>query len=308
MKKILLTGGNGMVGRTILDHQKNSCWEFLSPRSSVLDLTDFSATLDYVAEAKPDYIIHAAGRVGGIHANVSHPVDFLVTNLDIGRNIILAAKQAGVKRLLNLGSSCMYPRNAPNPLMEEMILQGELEPTNEGYALAKVVALRLCEYINKETPDLEYKTMIPCNIYGGFDKFDPEHSHLIPAILHKLHTAKSNADAAVEIWGDGNARREFMYADDLADAIYFALEHFEEVPSSLNIGVGADHTINEYYQVAAEVVGYSGEFKHNLDMPVGMQQKLVSVERQTRLGWLPKTSLREGIQITYDYYLQEVVS
>ena len=297
-----------MVGRTILDHQKNSCWEFLSPRSSVLDLTDFSATLDYVAEAKPDYIIHAAGRVGGIHANVSHPVDFLVTNLDIGRNIILAAKQAGVKRLLNLGSSCMYPRNAPNPLMEEMILQGELEPTNEGYALAKVVALRLCEYINRETPDLEFKTMIPCNIYGRFDKFDPEHSHLIPAILHKLHTAKTNADAAVEIWGDGNARREFMYADDLADAIYFALEHFEEVPSSLNIGVGADHTINEYYQVAAEVVGYSGEFKHNLDMPVGMQQKLVSVERQTRLGWLPKTSLREGIQITYDYYLQEVVS
>ena len=297
-----------MVGRTILEHTKNASWMFTVPDSKELDLTDFDATLEYVSTLQPDFIIHAAGLVGGIHANLSRPVDFLVTNLDIGRNIILAAKQAGVKRLLNLGSSCMYPRNAPNPLREEMILQGELEPTNEGYALAKIVAMRLCEYICREAPELEYKTMIPCNIYGRFDKFDPERSHLIPAILHKLHIAKINGDTSVEIWGDGNARREFMYADDLSDAIYYGLDHFEEMPSSLNIGVGADHTINEYYQVAAEVVGYSGEFKYNLEMPVGMQQKLVSVERQTRLGWAPQIDLREGMQKTYNYYLQEVIA
>jgi len=301
----MLTGGNGMVGRNILNHHLSVNWDILSPPSKELDLTDFDATISYLKKTKPDIIIHVAGLVGGIHANVSNPVNFLVTNLDIGKNIIVAAHKVGIKKLLNLGSSCMYPRNAPNPLTEEMILQGELEPTNEGYALAKIVAARLCEYIHKENPEFQYKTMIPCNIYGRFDKFDPERSHLIPAIINKLYKS-INDETEVEIWGDGKARREFMYADDLADAILYALDNFGEIPSLLNIGVGEDHTINEYYAVAAEVMGFKGEFIHNIDKPVGMQQKLVSIDKQTAWGWKPKIGLHEGIQKTYEHYLQEI--
>jgi len=305
IKKIMLTGGNGMVGRNILNHHLSVNWDILSPTSKELDLTDFDATISYLKKTQPDIIIHAAGLVGGIHANVSNPVNFLVTNLDIGRNIIVAAHKVGIKKLLNLGSSCMYPRNAPNPLTEEMVLQGELEPTNEGYALAKIVAARLCEYIHKENPEFQYKTMIPCNIYGRFDKFDPERSHLIPAIINKLHQS-INKEIEVEIWGDGKARREFMYADDLADAILYALDNFDEMPPLLNIGVGEDHTINEYYSAAAEVIGFKGAFTHNIDKPVGMQQKLVSINKQTAWGWKPKIGLHDGIQKTYDYYLQKI--
>ncbi len=304
--KVLLTGGNGMVGRNILDHPSSAKWDFFSPSSKELDLTNFDATVSYVNKIKPEFIIHAAGYVGGIRANASHPVDFLVNNLDIGRNIIIAAHQAGVKKLLNLGASCMYPRNATNPLTEEMILQGELEPTNEGYALAKIMAARLCQYIHKENSEFQYKTMIPCNIYGRFDKFDPERSHLIPAIIEKLYHAIGNKNLDVEIWGDGKARREFMYADDLADAIFYALSHFGEMPALMNIGVGDDHSINEYYSIVAEVMNFHGVFTHDLDKPVGMLQKLVSVKEQTAWGWKPKTELYEGIQQTYNYYLHEV--
>ena len=162
--RILLTGGGGMVGRNILEHPRAAQWEFVAPSSSELDLSDFAASCKFIDECRPEAVIHAAGRVGGIQANIAHPVDFLVTNVDLGRNVIMAARQTGVKKLLNLASSCMYPRNAPNPLVESMVLQGELEPTNEGYALAKIFAMRLCEYISRETPSLLYKTLIPCNL------------------------------------------------------------------------------------------------------------------------------------------------
>lgn len=300
--KILLTGGRGMVGSNILEHPAAADWQIIAPTHNQLDLTDYQATLCFMQEVNPDVVIHTAGRVGGIQANIAAPVDFLVTNLDVGRNIILAARAVGVPNLLNLGSSCMYPRNAPNPLTEEMVLKGELEPTNEGYALAKVVAARLCEYIRREQPQLQYKTMIPCNLFGRHDKFAPEHSHLIPAIIHKVHSAKAECEPSVEIWGDGTARREFMYAGDFADAVMYALEHFETMPDMLNIGLGYDYTINEYYAAAATVIGWQGSFQHDLTKPVGMKQKLVSIERQKAWGWQAKTSLQEGIQKTYDYY------
>ena len=306
--RILITGGSGMVGRNILDSLLSFNYNILSPNSNELDLTNFNKTIKYINGFKPDLIIHAAGRVGGIQANVTQPVNFLVTNLDIGRNIIIAARQAGIKKLLNLGSSCMYPRNALNPLKEEMILQGELEPSNEGYALAKIITTRLCEYIHRENPKFQYKTMIPCNIYGRFDNFDPEESHLIPAIINKLHQAIKEEKKEVEIWGDGKARREFMYADDLADAISYALNHFDEMPSQINIGVGEDHTINEYYSIIASIMSFQGKFTHDLDKPTGMLQKLVSIERQTAWGWKPKMNLHEGLKLTYNYFLQEIES
>ena len=303
---VLLTGGSGMVGRNILAHSKSSKWNIISPSSMEMDLTSYDSTLNYIKKIRPDIIIHAAGKVGGISANLSYPVDFLVTNLDLGRNIILAAREAGVKKMINLGSSCMYPRNAPNPLSEELILQGELEPTNEGYALAKIIAARLCSYINNEDSKFQYKTMIPCNLYGPYDKFEPGHSHLIPAIIHKTRQAIKNEETEIEIWGDGNARREFMHADDAADAIFYALTNFEEMPFLLNIGVGYDYSVNEFYSTAAEIMNYQGKFIHNLHKPVGMKQKSVSIEKQTEWGWKPKTSLIQGVQSTYDYYLQEI--
>ena len=303
---VLLTGGRGLVGRNILEHPAAAGWKIVAPSSTELDLLDYQATLNFVRRIQPDFVIHAAGKVGGIQANIAAPVEFLVTNLDIGRNVVMAGYEAGVRRLLNLGSSCMYPRAAQNPLREESILTGELEPTNEGYALAKIVVERLCQYIRHQQPCYKYKSMLPCNLYGRYDKFDPAHSHLIPAIIHKIHCAKMNGEDVVEIWGDGKARREFMYAGDLADAVMHALDTFDQLPDVFNVGLGTDYSINEYYTAVADVIGWRGTFKHDLSKPIGMARKLVSVERQSRWGWIPKFSLREGIAATYSYYQSEI--
>ncbi|MEY4738491.1 MAG: hypothetical protein RL302_2810 [Pseudomonadota bacterium] len=304
--RILLTGGGGMVGRNLLEHPSLNQFEVLAPRSRELDLRDFGSVQTYLQKHQPDMIVHAAGKVGGIQANMREPVGFLMDNLDMGRNIVWAAHQTGVKRLINLGSSCMYPRNHSEPLSEEMVLKGELEPTNEGYALAKVVTARLCDYVMREDASCQYKTLIPCNLYGRYDKFDPAHSHLVPAIIHKVHQAKQSGQATVEIWGDGTARREFMYAGDLADAILRAINSFDTLPTYMNVGLGHDHTINDYYQAAAEVMGYTGGFVHDLSKPVGMARKLVSVERQQAWGWSARHALRDGIEKTYNYYLKEI--
>ncbi len=302
--KILLTGGGGMVGRNFLEHPDMAEHQVLAPRSTELDLLDVASVSRYLERHRPDAVVHAAGRVGGIHANMREPVRFLTENWDMGRNLVLAARATGVTRLLNLGSSCMYPRNAPNPLREEMILQGELEPTNEGYALAKVSVMRLCEYIAREDAQFLYKTLIPCNIYGPYDKFDPVNSHLIPAIIDKVHLAKLRGESRVTIWGDGEARREFMYAGDLAGCMTRALAHFDTLPTAMNVGIGSDLTINEYYRAIAEVVGYTGGFEHDLSKPVGMKQKLVATDKAETWGWKSGVSLHDGVALTYRYYLE----
>ncbi len=294
-----------MVGQNVLEHPEAAKWDIVAPSHRELDLADFAATAAFVRKVQPDVLVHAAGRVGGIQANMAAPVDFLVTNLDLGRNIVLAARAAGVRRLVNLGSSCMYPRNAENPLREEQILQGELEPTNEGYALAKIVTARLCQYIRREDPAYDYKTLVPCNLYGRHDKFAPEHSHLIPAIIHKVHEAKVAGRDTVEIWGDGTARREFMYAGDLADAVMHALDRFDSCPEVMNVGLGHDYSINEYYAAVARVVGWQGRFVHDLDRPVGMKRKLEDISRLAAWGWSARTSLEDGIAKTYDFYLED---
>jgi GDP-L-fucose synthase len=303
--RILLTGGGGMVGRNLLEHSGISEFDMIVPNSRELDLRDYHAVQSYLKKYQPDMVIHAAGKVGGIHANMREPVSFLMDNLDMGRNIVWAAHQSGVKKLINLGSSCMFPRNHSEPLKEEMVLKGELESTNEGYALAKIVTARLCEYVMKENGDYQYKTLIPCNIYGRFDKFDPAHSHLIPAIIHKIHQAKLSGSSSVEIWGDGRAKREFMYAGDLAHAIFQAINHFDTLPNYLNVGLGHDYTINEYYEAVAKVIGYKGNFVHDVSKPVGMSRKLVDIEKQTLWGWQAKTSLQIGINKTYEFYLRD---
>lgn len=306
--KVFLTGGAGMVGRNLQDHPATAQWSILAPRSSELDLNDAKAVQTYIDWHQPDLVIHGAGRVGGIQANIEQPVAFLEQNVTIGRNVIMAARTVGVPRLINLASTCMYPFAAPNPLTEDMILSGPLEPTNEGYALAKIMAMRLCDYIRIEDPAAEYKTLIPCNLYGPYDKFDPKNSHLLPAIIHKVHQAKQEGRETVEIWGDGTARREFMYAPDLADAIWKAVDDMTALPGALNIGVGFDHSINDYYDAVAKVIGWQGRFTHDTSRPIGMKQKLCSTKRQTDWGWSPPTSLADGIARTYAYYFERVAS
>lgn len=304
MQRMFLTGGNGMVGRNILDNRAAMDWEIFAPSREELDLTDAIAVSSYIKRVKPDLVVHAAGRVGGIQANVAHPVEFLDINNVVGRNVIMGAWREGVKRLINLGSTCMYPAKAPNPLFEDMILTGALEPTNEGYALAKIMALRLCCYINREDPSSMFKTLIPCNLFGPHDKFDPKHSHLLPAIIHKIHQAKLNEETSVEIWGDGEARREFMYAPDLADAVLKAAANINSCPDVMNIGLGYDFSINEYYAQVAEVIGWNGMFTYDLSRPVGMKQKLCSTRRASDWGWIAPTSLRVAIEKTYKFYCE----
>ncbi|OWY33346.1 GDP-L-fucose synthase family protein [Herbaspirillum aquaticum] len=302
--RIFLTGGRGMVGRNFTEHAAAAQHEILSPTSSELDLLDASAVSAWVAEHKPDVVVHAAGRVGGIQANMREPVAFLTENLDMGRNVVLAARSAGVKRLLNLGSSCMYPRNAPNPLAEQTVLTGELEPTNEGYALAKIMVARLCDYIGREDASLQYRTLIPCNLYGRHDKFDPKHSHLVPAVIHKIHQAKVEGRDTVDIWGSGKVRREFMYSGDLADCMWRALDQFDTLPAYLNVGLGKDLSILDYYHAVARIIGFEGSFVHDLTKPEGMAQKLVDTQRLESWGWRATTSLESGIAQTYQFYLE----
>lgn len=301
----MLTGGSGMVGRNLQEHPLAASWNVRAPTRVELDLKDHRAVLAWMQDERPDVVVHAAGRVGGIQANLADPVGFLVDNLDLGRNVIMAAYEARVPRLLNLASSCMYPREARNPLREEQLLTGPLEPTNEGYALAKILATRLCDYISRDQAGFQYKTMIPCNLYGRYDKFDPAQSHLLPAIIRKVHLAKKSGAGEVEIWGDGTARREFMYVADLADAVMRALADFDRLPPLMNVGIGQDHSINDYYDAVASVVGWDGTFIHDLGRPTGMKQKLLSVERQRQWGWEPPTSLLDGIRQTWAYYLED---
>lgn len=300
--KVLLTGGRGMVGRAIQDHEAASGHQVLAPTSAELNLTDRDAVIAYMADAKPDLVIHSAGRVGGIQANMARPATFLSENMDMGFNVVLAAKEAGVPQLLNLGSSCMYPHDAPNPLCEDSLGKGELEPTNEGYGLAKVAVARLCAFVGQEQSELSYKTLIPCNLYGLHDKFDPKVSHLVPAIIRKVHEAKEAGSETVEIWGDGTARREFMFSGDLADGVWAAVEGFENLPQTMNMGLGYDYAINDYYSEAAKVIGWTGTFTHDLSRPTGMKQKLLDVSAQNEFGWAPKVGLSDGIARTYTHF------
>jgi GDP-L-fucose synthase len=198
----------------------------------------------------------------------------------------------------------MYLHSIDSPLTEDRLMTGELEPTNEGYALAKLFTAKLCQYIRQENPSMIYKTLIPCNIYGKHDNFDPETSHLVPAIIQKIHNAKINNLKFIDVWGDGTVRREFLYAGDLADAILLAVEDLDAIPDLMNLGFGSDYSINEYYQIIADIMNWKGIFKHDLDMPTGMRQKLNAIGLQRKWGWAAQISLRQGIEITYQYFLE----
>ncbi|MBC7740768.1 MAG: GDP-L-fucose synthase [Bdellovibrionaceae bacterium] len=301
--KIYLTGASGMVGRNILESGIQQKHEVYSPRHSEVDLLDIASVKKSLQQLKPDLIIHCAGVVGGIQANMSQPLRFFIENLDMGKNLVAAAKELEIKKFLNMSSSCMYPKDKNTPLLESDILSGYLEPTNEGYALAKVAVTKMCSYITKQQPEYLYRTLIPCNLFGKYDKFDLAHGHMVPAVIRKIHEAVQNDSPTVEIWGDGKARREFLYTEDVADFVLFAIDKLAELPEMINVGLGHDYTILEYYQEIAKVVGFKGEFTFNLDKPIGMKRKLVDVSLATKLGWKSKTNLHEGLKKTYAYYL-----
>ncbi|MHB8632524.1 MAG: GDP-L-fucose synthase family protein [Thermoplasmatota archaeon] len=298
-----VTGATGMVGRNIVERLLSSGYDVLSPTRSQLDLRDLDAVRSFLGREAPQVVVHAAGRVGGIVANMEDPVGFLVENVDLARNVIVEASRAGVAALLNVPSSCIYPRDAPNPLREEAILSGPLESTNEGYAIAKIYALRLCEYVNRMHPGVHYRSIVPCNLYGRYDHFEEKRGHLVAALIHRLHHAAARGDREQVMWGDGRARREFMYVGDLAQFVAAALLRLETLPITMNVGVGGDRSVGDYYEAVAKAVGYDGTFRPDPSKPTGMKQKLVDSSRVNAWGWRPTTGLPEGLAETYRHYL-----
>jgi GDP-L-fucose synthase len=303
MPKLWLTGANGMMGRALLAQQHLlPGWEWLTPTSRALDLRDRTATFAYAAAHKPDVVIHAAAKVGGIRANMADQAGFLAENLLINTHVLEAAHAAGVQRLLFMSSSCVYPRDYLQPLKEDYLLAAPLEPTNEGYAIAKIAGGKLAEYLSQQYGHL-YRTIIPSNLYGPFDHFDSDRSHLVPAIISKLHRAKQTGAAAVEILGDGTPRREFLFINDLAAFLLSLIDRLDSVPPRLNVGFGRDYTVTEYYETAAHVMGYTGGFQYQPNIPGGMQHKLIDSSLAHTLGWQPKTDLTTGIALTYENYI-----
>lgn len=305
--KIFLTGGTGMVGQAILRLSKqHPTLSIFAPTRQQLNLLDRADVRSYLAQENFDAVIHCAAKVGGIKANISDPIGFTVENTLISTHVIEESRRAGIQNLINLGSSCMYPRDYRNPLREEDVLAAPLEPTNEGYALAKITAAKLCQYISEQHV-YAYRTFIPCNLYGVGDKFDLENGHMIAAAIVKIYNAVQNNHSDVEIWGDGSARREFLYVDDLAKFILQSIPNLKEMPPFLNMGLGRDYTVKEYFEIIAESAGFAGKFIHKLDAPVGMAHKLMDITKAQSFGWNPETPVGHGIDTVYKYY-ENVIS
>lgn len=261
---------------------------------------DFEA---YLKKFKPDLVVHAAAKVGGIQANISDPVYFLSDNLQMDTNVIITSLENGVDNFLYIGSSCMYPADHRQPLIEDDILQGPLEETNEGYAIAKIAGSKLCGYASR-THGVSYKTIIPSNLYGPGDNFNAGTSHLLASVIRKSHEAKISNSGVIEVWGTGNARREFTYIDDLAEWIVSRSASLADLPSTLNVGIGIDYTVNEFYQTALEVLDVNAELVHDTSKAEGMKAKLMdSSLAKSKFGWDPKTDIAKGIELTYEWFL-----
>jgi GDP-L-fucose synthase len=300
--KILIAGRNGLVGSSIERQFKEKGYHnIVGLRSKELDLKNQSAVQEYFKLEKPEYVVLAAAKVGGIRANMERPAEFLYDNLMIQNNIIESAYKFGVKKLLFLGSSCIYPRLAPQPMKEEYLLDGKLEPTNEGYAIAKIAGLKLCEMYNRQY-GTEFISVMPCNIYGIGDNFDPNHSHVVAGLIRKFHEAKVNNMPFVVVWGTGNARRELLFNEDLAEACVLLFENYSG-NDFLNIGAGEDISIKDLAYLIKKITGFKGDIKFDISKPDGMPQKLLDVNKIHDLGWKHKVSLEDGIKRTYEWFL-----
>jgi GDP-L-fucose synthase len=300
-KRVWIAGHRGMVGAAILRRLAGEDCEVLSVGRATADLRRQAEVEDWMAEARPDAVFLAAATVGGIHANDTRPAEFIYDNLVIETNVIEAARRTGVKKLLMLGSSCIYPRLAEQPMAEDALLTGPLEPTNQWYAVAKIAGIKLCQAYRRQY-GMDIISAMPTNLYGPGDNFDLESSHVLPALLRKTHEAKLAGAEEVEIWGSGNPKREFMYVDDCADALVHLMKSYSG-ESHVNVGTGSDVTIRELAETVAEAVGFTGGFQYDASMPDGTPRKLLDVSRLASLGWRTAVDLREGLRRTYEWYL-----
>lgn len=311
-KKIFIAGHRGLVGTaTTLALQRETGYQILTRTRGELDLEDRDATRKFFLENRPDYVVMSAAKVGGILANSNFPVDFLHHNLRIQLNVFDAAHEAGVERMVFLGSSCIYPRDCPQPIKEEYLLTGPLESTNRPYALAKIAGVESCWAFNRQF-GTRYLAVMPTNMYGPGDNYHPEHSHVLPALIRRFHEAKIGGDPAVVVWGSGKPRREFMYSSDLGDAIVFLLNLDDarfaaltapEVTPLINVGVGDDVTIREVAELVKATVGYEGKLELDSSKPDGTPRKLMDVSKLTALGWKAKTGLDAGLKSAYEDFL-----
>jgi GDP-L-fucose synthase len=313
--KIFVAGHRGLVGSAIVRRlAAEGCTNLVLKTHAELDLLDQSAARFFFERVRPEIVVLAAAKVGGILANSTYPADFIYQNLTIQNNIIHWSQKYGVKRLLFLGSSCIYPKLAKQPIKEEYLLTGPLEPTNDAYAVAKIAGIKMCESYNKQF-GTNYLSVMPTNLYGPGDNFDLENSHVLPALIRKFHEAKESGAENVTVWGTGSPRREFLYVDDMAYGCVHLLglpdaEYNELVgnlaPCLINLGIGKDITIMDLAVLVKEIVGYEGEIVFDLSRPDGTPQKLLDISRMTALGWQAKTSLRDGIQRTYEWYKRQL--
>lgn len=296
--RIYVAGHRGMVGSAIVRCLQHAGYTNVVTRTHVeLDLINQQAVTDFFATEKPDYVFMAAAKVGGIHANDIYRADFIYQNLMIEANVVSAAHKAGVMRMLFLGSSCIYPRNCPQPIREDYLLTGVLEQTNEPYAIAKIAGVKLCESFNRQY-GTQYVSAMPTNLYGPNDNYDLNNSHVVPALIRKAHEAKLRGDKELVVWGSGTPMREFLYVDDMAEACVFIMER--DVQEGLfNIGLGEDVTIRELADIVRDIVGFEGQIVYDASKPDGTPRKLLDVDRMKQLGWTAKTSLRDGIAKAY---------
>jgi GDP-L-fucose synthase len=300
---IYIAGHRGLVGGAMVRYFESRGQPNIIVRNRQgLDLRDSDAVREFFSSARPEAVVMAAAKVGGIQANNNFPVEFLLENLRIQNNVIAASFEAGVKKLLFLGSSCIYPRLAPQPIREDSLLSGPLEPTNKPYAIAKIAGIELCQAYSREY-GVNFISAMPTNLYGPGDNFDLDSSHVLPALIRKAHEAKINNQPAFTVWGSGSPRREFLYVDDLADALAFLLENYDS-PEVINVGCGNDVTIRELAGIVSEVVGFKGELVFDSSKPDGTPRKLLDTSRLEKLGWTPRVSLRDGIEQTYQWYLR----
>lgn len=301
--KIYVAGHRGLVGSAIVRNLEAKGYKNIIYRThKELDLTNQEAVRRFFEEEKPEYVFLAAAKVGGIHANNTYPADFIYDNLMIQNNVIKAAHDFEVKKLLFLGSTCIYPKMAPQPIKEEYLLTGSLEETNEAYAVAKIAGLEMCKFFKRQYGD-NFISCMPTNLYGPNDNFDLKNSHVLPALIRKFHEAKVNNSEAVEVWGTGTPLREFLYVDDMADACVFLMENYDG-EQHVNIGTGEEVSIRELAETVKEVVGFEGELVFNTEMPDGTPRKLTTVDKLHGLGWKHKVSLDKGIKLAYNWFLE----
>jgi GDP-L-fucose synthase len=303
--KIFVAGHRGMVGSAVVRRFQQAGFEDILTRTrQELDLMDRSAVRAFFKSERPYYVVDAAARVGGIAANFEKPVEFLIENLTIQNNVIQAAADFGVTKLLFLGSSCIYPKLAPQPLTEDALLTGPLEPTNDAYAVAKIAGIKLCQAYAREYGK-NFISGMPTNLYGPNDNFDLHTSHVLPALIRKVHEAKKDGVQEVSVWGSGTPRREFLHVDDLADACFFLLENYDS-PEIVNIGCGEDVSIRELAETVCEVLGFEGSLVFDTSKPDGTPRKLMHVGRLLDLGWKPRIALKDGIRDAYDWFLKSL--